>query len=132
MTISQMLFMKITHWQHPRFHAYFPAGNCYPSILGEMLSAGLGIVGFSWAASPSCTELETIVLDWLGRMINLPKSFLPFTENKSLVDKITERKMVEVNIQSNIKKVRKAESISIDVAHSGGGVILVRPYKLLF
>ena len=32
----------ITHWQHPRFHAYFPAGNSYPSIIGEMLSAGLG------------------------------------------------------------------------------------------
>jgi hypothetical protein len=45
-----------------------------------MLSAGLGIVGFSWAASPSCTELETIVLDWLGRMINLPKVFLPFNQ----------------------------------------------------
>ena len=44
-----------------------------------MLSAGLGIVGFSWAASPSCTELETIVLEWLGRMLNLPKAFLPFS-----------------------------------------------------
>jgi hypothetical protein len=74
----------ITHWQHPRFHAYFPAGNCYPSIIGEMLSAGLGIVGFSWAASPSCTELETIILDWLGRMINLPKCFLPFVEEKEV------------------------------------------------
>lgn len=73
----------VTHWQHPRFHAYFPAGNCYPSIIGEMLSAGLGIVGFSWAASPSCTELETIVLDWLGRMINLPKSLLPFGDDET-------------------------------------------------
>jgi len=45
-----------------------------------MLSAGLGIVGFSWAASPSCTELETIVLDWLGRMIGLPKCLLPFND----------------------------------------------------
>lgn len=74
----------VTHWQHPRFHAYFPAGNCYPSIIGEMLSAGLGIVGFSWAASPSCTELETIVLDWLGRMISLPKSLLPFGDEAPL------------------------------------------------
>lgn len=73
----------VTHWQHPRFHAYFPAGNCYPSIIGEMLSAGLGIVGFSWAASPSCTELETIVLDWLGRMINLPKNLLPFGDDET-------------------------------------------------
>ena len=38
-------------------------------------------MGFSWAASPSCTELETIVLDWLGKMLNLPKQFLPFPED---------------------------------------------------
>ncbi len=71
----------ITHWQHPRFHAYFPAGNSYPSILADLLSSGLGIVGFSWAASPACTELEPIMLDWLGRMMSLPKSFLPFQSN---------------------------------------------------
>lgn len=67
--VEEAIMPGITHWQHPRFHAYFPAGNSYPSILGEMLSAGLGIVGFSWAASPACTELETIMLDWIGRRI---------------------------------------------------------------
>lgn len=46
-----------------------------------MLSAGLGTVGFSWAASPSCTELETIVLHWLGKMLHLPKVFLPLADN---------------------------------------------------
>ena len=51
-----------------------------------MLSAGLGTVNFSWAASPSCTELETIVLDWLGKMINLPKMFLPFIEKKDVLE----------------------------------------------
>ena len=66
----------MTHWQHPRFHAYFPAGNSYPSILADMLSDAIGCVGFSWAAGPACTELETIVLDWLGKMIGLPVSFL--------------------------------------------------------
>ena len=60
----------------PRFHAYFPAGNSYPSILADMLSDGIGCVGFSWAAAPACTELETIVLDWLGKMIGLPNEFL--------------------------------------------------------
>lgn len=65
--IERAIMPGITHWQHPRFHAYFPAGNSYPSILGELLSAGLGIVGFSWAASPACTELETIMLDWIGK-----------------------------------------------------------------
>lgn len=38
----------ITHWQHPRFHAYFPAGNAYPSILADMLSDAIACIGFSW------------------------------------------------------------------------------------
>ncbi|CAF0749021.1 unnamed protein product [Adineta steineri] len=80
--VDRTIMPGITHWQHPRFHAYFPAGNSYPSILAEMLSSGLGIVGFSWAASPACTELEPIMLDWLGRMMSLPTKFLPFNTNK--------------------------------------------------
>jgi len=77
--LENKIMPGMVHWQHPQFHAYFPAGNSYPSILADMLS-GL-CVGFSWAASPACTELETIVLDWLGKMIGLPDQFLSFTEN---------------------------------------------------
>lgn len=65
--VETKIMPGVTHWQHPRFHAYFPSGNSYPSILGDMLSDGIGCIGFSWAASPACTELETIVLDWLGK-----------------------------------------------------------------
>jgi aromatic-L-amino-acid decarboxylase len=73
--VDRVIIPGITHWQHPRFHAYFPAGNSYPSILADMLSDAIGCVGFSWAASPACTELETIVLDWLAKMIGLPQIF---------------------------------------------------------
>lgn len=66
--VESKIMPGVTHWQHPRFHAYFPSGNSFPSILGDMLSDGIGCIGFSWAASPACTELETIVLDWLGRL----------------------------------------------------------------
>lgn len=65
--VETKIMPGVTHWQHPRFHAYFPSGNSFPSILGDMLSDGIGCIGFSWAASPACTELETIVLDWLGK-----------------------------------------------------------------
>lgn len=74
--VEDKIMPGVTHWQHPRFHAYFPAGNSYPSILGDMLGDGIGCIGFSWAASPACTELETIVLDWLGKAIGLPDEFL--------------------------------------------------------
>ena len=73
----------VTHWQHPRFHAYFPAGNSYPSILADMISDAIGCVGFSWAASPACTELEIIMLDWIGKMIGLPQEFLCYSDPNS-------------------------------------------------
>uniref|UniRef100_T1KIS9 Tyrosine decarboxylase n=1 Tax=Tetranychus urticae TaxID=32264 RepID=T1KIS9_TETUR len=78
---NKLIMPGITHWQHPRFHAYFPAGNAYPSILADMLSDAISCIGFSWAASPSCTELETIMLDWMGRAIGLPDKFMCFAEN---------------------------------------------------
>ncbi|CAH0555254.1 unnamed protein product [Brassicogethes aeneus] len=74
--VEKKIMPGITHWQHPRFHAYFPSGNSYPSILGDMLSDAIGCIGFSWAASPACTELETIVMDWLGKAIGLPNDFI--------------------------------------------------------
>ncbi|XP_065579574.1 aromatic-L-amino-acid decarboxylase-like [Artemia franciscana] len=79
--VETKIMPGVTHWQHPRFHAYFPSGNSFPSILGDMLSDGLGSIGFSWAASPACTELETIVLDWFGKMIGLPQDFLAYGKN---------------------------------------------------
>uniref|UniRef100_A0A0K0EP18 Aromatic-L-amino-acid decarboxylase n=1 Tax=Strongyloides stercoralis TaxID=6248 RepID=A0A0K0EP18_STRER len=78
---ENLIMPGVTHWQHPRFHAYFPAGNSWPSILAGMLSDALGCVGFSWASCPSMTELEMIMLDWFGNMMGLPKEFLPFTPN---------------------------------------------------
>ncbi|XP_012265736.1 tyrosine decarboxylase-like [Athalia rosae] len=74
--VDSKIMPGITHWQHPRFHAYFPSGNSFPSILGDMLSDAIGCIGFSWAASPACTELETVVLDWFAKAMNLPEEFL--------------------------------------------------------
>ena len=83
--VEDKIMVGMTHWQHPRFHAYFPAGNSYPSILADMLSDALGVVGFSWAAAPACTELETIVLDWLGKMIGEIYRRTTQTEEKAKV-----------------------------------------------
>ena len=73
--IDRLIMPGITHWQSPNFFAYFPANTSAPSILGEMLSAGLGVQGMLWATSPACTELETHVLDWLVDMLALPSKF---------------------------------------------------------
>jgi aromatic-L-amino-acid decarboxylase len=73
--VERLILPGITHWQSPNFFAYFPSNNSFPSILGEMLSAGLGVQGMLWATSPACTELETHVLDWLHDMLALPAEF---------------------------------------------------------
>jgi aromatic-L-amino-acid decarboxylase len=63
----------ITHWQHPRFFAYFPANSSPPSVLAEMLTATLGAQCMLWQTSPAATEMETKVLDWLRQMTGLPE-----------------------------------------------------------
>uniref|UniRef100_K1R2A9 Histidine decarboxylase n=1 Tax=Magallana gigas TaxID=29159 RepID=K1R2A9_MAGGI len=74
--IERVIMPGVTHWQSPYMHAYFPALNSFPSLLGDMLADAIGCLGFTWASSPACTELETIVMDWLGKMIGLPSEFL--------------------------------------------------------
>lgn len=65
----------VTHWQHPRFFAYFPANASPPSILAEMLTATLGAQCMLWQTSPAGTEMETLTTDWLRQMIGLPEGF---------------------------------------------------------
>jgi aromatic-L-amino-acid/L-tryptophan decarboxylase len=74
--VEKLILPGITHWQSPNFFAFFPANASGPGILGELLSAGLGVQGMLWATSPACTELETHMLDWLVQMLGLPDKFL--------------------------------------------------------
>src|SRR5271169_4032319 len=74
--IEHVILPGITHWQSPNFYAYFPANASGPAILGDLLSAGLGVQGMLWSTSPACTEVETHVLDWLVPMLGLPEKFL--------------------------------------------------------
>jgi aromatic-L-amino-acid decarboxylase len=73
--LERIIVPGLTHWQHPSFFGYFPASASGPSILGELLSAGIGVQGMLWATSPACTELETRVLDWLRDLLGLPERF---------------------------------------------------------
>ncbi len=73
--ITGRILPGITHWQSPGFHAYFPSNTSGPAILGELLSAGLGVQGMLWSTSPACTEVETRVLDMLVGLLGLPEAF---------------------------------------------------------
>ena len=72
---EKIIIPGITHWQSPKFFAYFPANSSYPSVLAEMLTATLGAQCMKWETSPAAAELEQLVLDWLRQMTGLPADF---------------------------------------------------------
>ncbi len=72
---EKIILPGITHWQHPGWFAYFPANNSPASVLGELLTAGLGAQCMLWQTSPAAAELEEAVVDWLRQMIGLPDGF---------------------------------------------------------
>ena len=65
----------ITHWNHPRFFAYFPSNSMLPSVLADLVAAGLGAQGMSWQTSPAATELEEVAMEWLRQLVGLPPTF---------------------------------------------------------
>ncbi|HEV7908922.1 MAG TPA: pyridoxal-dependent decarboxylase [Pseudonocardiaceae bacterium] len=74
--LDRIVLPATTHWQHPSFFAYFPANASLPSVLGDLLSTGLGVQGMLWSTSPACTELEQALLDQLAVAMGLPEAFL--------------------------------------------------------
>jgi aromatic-L-amino-acid decarboxylase len=84
--VDEIIMPGITHWQSPNFFAFFPSNNSYPSILGDLLSSGLGVQGMLWATSPACTELETHVMDWLVDMLALPPHFRSDSEGGGAIE----------------------------------------------
>ncbi|XP_011783995.1 PREDICTED: histidine decarboxylase isoform X2 [Colobus angolensis palliatus] len=76
--IERIIMPGVVHWQSPHMHAYYPALTSWPSLLGDMLADAINCLGFTWASSPACTELEMNVMDWLAKMLGLPEHFLHY------------------------------------------------------
>ena len=66
----------ITHWQHPRFFAYFPANAAPPSMLAEMLVSTIAAQCMLWQTSPAATEVETVMVDWLRQALGLADGYV--------------------------------------------------------
>jgi aromatic-L-amino-acid decarboxylase len=73
--LDAIVMPGVTHWQHPRFFAYFANTACEPAILAEMIAAALNNVGFLWRTSPALTELELHVVGWVARLLGLPEGW---------------------------------------------------------
>ena len=73
--LDELLLPGVTHWQHPRYFAYFAATSSEPAILAELLAAALNSVAFLWRTAPASTELEGLVLDWVAQLLGLPQGW---------------------------------------------------------
>ena len=70
--LDRLILPALTHWQHPRFFAYFANTASEPGILAELLAATLNQVGILWRTSPALAELEEVTLHWLAQLLGLP------------------------------------------------------------
>ncbi len=73
--LNNIIMPGITHWQHPHFHAYFPANASFPSIIAEILTAGMGAQCMVWETSPAAAELEERMMEWLKNLMKLPTTW---------------------------------------------------------
>ena len=73
--LDEILLPGLTHWQSPRFFAYFATTGAEPGVLAELLIAGLNQVGILWRTSPALQELEELTVDWLRQLVGLPAEF---------------------------------------------------------
>ena len=70
--LDEIIVPGLTHWQSPRFFAYFAVSAAEPGILAELIAATLNSVAFLWRTSPASTELEALTLDWTAQLLGLP------------------------------------------------------------
>ncbi|XP_050426856.1 histidine decarboxylase isoform X2 [Adelges cooleyi] len=116
--VENIVMPGITHWQSPHMHAYFPALNSFPSLLGDMLADAINCLGFTWASSPACTELEILVMNWLGKMIGLPESFL-HTHNESMGGGVIQTTSSEATfvclLAARTRAIRRLQEIDPDL-----------------
>jgi len=83
--LARIVLPGTTHWQSPGFFAYFPANSSPPAILADLVTAGLGVNGMLWSTSPACTEIETVMLDWLVDLLGLPGGFKSGTRGGGVI-----------------------------------------------
>ncbi|KAK3013807.1 hypothetical protein RJ639_009733 [Escallonia herrerae] len=111
--VQAKILPGVTHWQSPDFFAYYPSNSSIAGFLGEMLSAGINMVGFSWITSPAATELEMIVLDWLAGILKLPDEFLSTGHGGGVIQGTASEAVLVVLLAARDKVLRKVGKDSL-------------------
>ena len=102
--LDRIITPGITHWQHPNFHAYFPANSSVESQLGEMITTAIGAQCMIWDTSPAAAELEERMMEWMRDMMSLPKDFtgvIQDTASTATLAAILTAREVKTNFKSN-------------------------------
>ena len=87
--LDQVLLPGVTHWQHPRYFAYFSISASEEAILAELLAATLNSVAILWRTAPASTELEGVVLDWAAELLGLPGGWHGHIEDSASTSTLT-------------------------------------------
>lgn len=87
--------------------AFFPSNSSYPGMLGELYSAAFTAPAFNWICSPAVTELETVVLDWHAKLLNLPDCFLSTGEGGGVIQGSASEAIVTVMVAARDKYLRE-------------------------
>ncbi len=87
--LEEVLLEGVTHWQHPRYFAYFATSAAEPAILAELLAATLNSVAILWRTAPAATELEAVVLDWAAQLLGLPAGWHGHIEDSASTSTLT-------------------------------------------
>lgn len=105
--IDRVIMPGLTHWQHPKFMAFFPCNSSFPAMLGDMYSGAFNAAAFSWICSPAVTELETIVMDWVAKLINLPDCFLSSGEGGGIIQGTASEVVVTAVVAARERIIRR-------------------------
>jgi aromatic-L-amino-acid decarboxylase len=90
--------------------AFFPASSSFPGMLGELYSAAFTAPSFNWICSPAVTELETIVLDWLAKLLNLPDCYLSTSHGGGVIQGSASEAIVVAMVAARDKYLRETTS----------------------
>ena len=120
--LDNTILPGITHWQHPGFHAYFPANSSVESVLAECITSAIGAQCMIWDTSPAAAELEQRMVEWLRDAMGIPSDFEGVIQDSassaSLVALITAREVAtgfrsnEEGVPNNLRVYCSAETHS--------------------
>lgn len=101
--LDNIILPGITHWQHPKFMAYFASTASGPGILADLISSSFNVNGMIWRTSPALTELEQTVIIWYQQMLGIPENFKGIVYDTASVSSLhaiaSAREYVQVGIR---------------------------------